>query len=396
MRIITRTVIFLSLVSLFTDIASEMLYPVMPLYLQSIGFSVFVIGILEGIAEATAGLSKGYFGRLSDLSGRRAPFIQWGYALSAVSKPMMAVFIYPAWIFLARTFDRFGKGIRTAARDAMLSDETAPEHKGKIFGFHRGADTLGAAIGPALALVYLSIYPGEYRMLFILAVIPGLLAVFTTLLIKDKRTNTKTESRKTGIFSYFKYWKLSPPSYRRLTTGLLLFALMNSSDAFLLLMMKHQGLPDQHIIGIYILYNLVYAALSYPLGHLGDTIGLKTTLVIGLGLFVLVYIGIAFLTEMIWLYGLFAVYGAYAAATEGISKALITNLCPKNETATAIGFYTSFNSIMLMLASFLGGWLWIAFSPQTMFVVSACGTMVAIFYIFIYVRTEKTEAPLEA
>ena len=149
--------------------ASEMLYPIMPIYLKSIGFSIVLIGLLEGLAEATAGLSKGYFGKLSDNTGKRAPFIQVGYALSAISKPMMALFIYPLWIFFARTIDRFGKGIRTGARDAKLSDEATTETKGKVFGFHRSMDTLGAVIGPLLALLYLWYYPEDYKTLFIIA-----------------------------------------------------------------------------------------------------------------------------------------------------------------------------------------------------------------------------------
>src|SRR4249919_1630514 len=160
MKYLTRTIWILSLISLLTDVASEMLYPIMPIYLKSIGFSVLLIGILEGIAEATAGLSKGYFGKLSDNSRKRVPFVQLGYALSALSKPMMAVFVYPAWIFLARTVDRLGKGIRTGARDALLSDEATPATKGRVFGFHRSMDTLGAVAGPALALLYLHFYPG--------------------------------------------------------------------------------------------------------------------------------------------------------------------------------------------------------------------------------------------
>ena len=163
MKNITRTVWILSFVSLFTDMASEMLYPVMPIYLKTIGFSIVLIGILEGVAEAVAGLSKGYFGKLSDNSGKRVPFVQIGYAFSAISKPMMALFIYPLWIFFARTIDRFGKGIRTGARDAILSDEATPETKGKVFGFHRSMDTLGAVLGPLLALLYLYYYPEDYK-----------------------------------------------------------------------------------------------------------------------------------------------------------------------------------------------------------------------------------------
>ncbi|MFA6923929.1 MAG: MFS transporter [Bacteroidales bacterium] len=134
-KIITRAILLVSFISLFTDIASEMLYPVMPVYLKSIGFSVFLIGILEGVAEATAGLSKGYFGNLSDSIGKRAPFVKIGYILSAISKPMLAIFTFPLWIFTARTMDRFGKGIRTSARDALLSDETTPKTKERFLAF---------------------------------------------------------------------------------------------------------------------------------------------------------------------------------------------------------------------------------------------------------------------
>ncbi len=187
MNYLTRTIWILSLVSLFTDISSEMLYPVMPLFLSSIGFSSVWIGLLEGMAEATAGLSKGYFGRLSDLTGKRAPFVQLGYLLSAFSKPLMAVFTYPIWIFGARTLDRLGKGLRTGARDAILSDECTPQNKAKVFGFHRGMDTLGAAIGPALALLFLMFYPAQYKILFLLAFIPGLTGTILTLFIKEKK-----------------------------------------------------------------------------------------------------------------------------------------------------------------------------------------------------------------
>jgi MFS family permease len=153
MKYLTRTIWVLSFISLMTDVASEMLYPVMPIYLRTIGFSIVLIGVLEGIAEATAGFSKGYFGKLSDHTGKRAPFIRLGYALSAISKPMLAIMVYPIWIFFARTIDRLGKGIRTGARDAMLSDEATPATKGRVFGFHRSMDTLGAVIGPAVALL---------------------------------------------------------------------------------------------------------------------------------------------------------------------------------------------------------------------------------------------------
>ncbi|MBL7836902.1 MAG: MFS transporter, partial [Bacteroidetes bacterium] len=159
MRAISKTVIVLSIVSFFTDVATEMLYPVMPVYLSSIGFSVIFIGVLEGVAEAIAGLSKGYFGKMSDVYGTRLPFVRVGYALSAISKPILGYFATPVWVFLARTLDRFGKGIRTGARDAILSDQATPETKGQVYGFHRTVDTMGAVAGPALALLYLHFFP---------------------------------------------------------------------------------------------------------------------------------------------------------------------------------------------------------------------------------------------
>src|SRR6478672_5554180 len=202
MKAITKTVWVLSVVSLLTDTASEMLYPIMPLYLKTIGFSIVLIVVLEGVAEAIAGLSKGYFGKLSDNTGKRVPFVQFGYALSAISKPMMAAFIYPLWIFFARTVDRFGKGIRTGARDAILSDEATVQTKGKVFGFHRSMDTFGAVLGPAFALLYLYYYPQQYKTLFYIAFIPGLLSIAASFFLKDKRKSIESKKKTTSFFSF--------------------------------------------------------------------------------------------------------------------------------------------------------------------------------------------------
>ncbi|TRZ53736.1 MFS transporter [bacterium] len=242
MKYITRTIWILSLVSLFTDAASEMLYPILPVYLKSIGFSVVLIGILEGLAEATAGLSKGYFGKLSDNSRKRAPFVQIGYALSSISKPMMAIFVYPLWIFFARAIDRLGKGIRTGARDAILSDEATPDTKGKVFGFHRSMDTVGAIIGPVFALLYLFFYPEDYKTLFLIAFIPGLASVFISFFLKDKKQPLPAKKNSTSFFSFLHYWKTSPAIYRKVVIGLLVFTLFNSSDVFLLLKAKQKQL----------------------------------------------------------------------------------------------------------------------------------------------------------
>jgi len=385
MKYITRTVWILSIVSLFTDVASEMLYPVMPIYLKSIGFSILLIGILEGLAEATAGLSKGYFGKLSDVSGKRVPFVQIGYALSAVSKPLMAFFIYPVWIFFARTVDRFGKGIRTGARDAILSDEATPETKGKIFGFHRSMDTFGAALGPTLALVYLFFFPHDYITLFYIAFIPGLCAVSASLFLKDKKKRVVKEKVNTSFFSFLKYWKVSPLIYRKVVIGLLLFTLFNSSDVFLLLKVKQAGLNDMAVIGVYIFYNLIYALFAFPIGILADKIGLRKTFIVGLSLFAIVYFGMSVSTHIYVFIGLFFLYGIYSAATEGISKAWISNISDKKDTATAIGTFSAFQSICTMIASALAGFIWFKFGAGATFVVTGIATVSVILYFLLSV-----------
>lgn len=386
MKYITRTVLILSFVSLCTDVASEMVYPVMPVYLQSIGFSIVLIGVLEGLAEATAGLSKGYFGKLSDSMGRRVPFVQVGYALSSISKPMMAISTFPSWIFIARTIDRCGKGIRTGARDAILSDEATAATKGRVFGFHRSMDTLGAVLGPSMALLYLYFYPHQYRSLFYLAFLPGVAAVFISLLLKEKSKGTATKAS-VSFFAFKHYWKDAPYLYRRLVAGVLIFTLFNSSDVFLLLKAKQSGLNDTEVIGVYIFYNLVYASFSFPLGMVADKIGLKPVFIAGLTLFAAVYFKMAFSTGVYAYATLFFMYGVYAAATEGISKAWISNITDKKDTATAIGFFTGFQSICTMLASSLAGLIWFQWGASATFMITSAITVLVIVYFMLAVPT---------
>ncbi len=381
MKYITRSIWILSIISLCTDMASEMLYPIMPLYLKSIGFSVVLIGILEGIAEAIAGLSKGYFGKLSDTKGRRVPFVQIGYAMSALSKPLTAAFISPLWIFFVRTIDRFGKGIRTGARDAILSSEATVETKGKIFGFHRSMDTLGAVIGPALALIYLYFYPNDYKTLFIIAFIPGILAVAASFYLKEKNILEVKAKKSTSFFSFLNYWKESPIAYRQVAIGLLLFNLINSSDVFLLLKAKQSGLDDTMIIAIYIFYNLIYALFALPMGILADKIGLKKIFIFGLVLFTMVYFGMSMNLNLYIFIALFFFYGIYAAATEGIAKAWISNISDNKDTATAIGTYSALNSLCVMIASSWTGFVWYQYGDSVAFLISGTVTIGVIVYL---------------
>jgi len=379
LKYLTRTIWIVSVISLLTDVASEMLYPVMPVYLQSIGFSVVLIGVLEGFAEAAAGLSKGFFGTWSDRLGRRVPFVQAGYLLSTLAKPMMAMFIHPVWIFLARTMDRFGKGIRTAPRDAILAAESSPETRARVFGFHRSMDTIGAVAGPALALLYLHYHPGEYRTLFFIAFAPALLAVGVSLLLRE-RTITASSNRGTSPFSFLGYWRIAPVGYRKLAIGLLFFALFNSSDMFLLLKAKESGMDDQAVIGAYILFNLAYVLSAFPMGVLADRIGYKNILLTGLVIFAVVYAGMATMSGP-WIIAFLILYGTYWGATEGVSRAWISGITDKQHTATALGNFAGMQSLCSLAASSITGAIWYTFGGDAAFLLTAFATVAAVIYL---------------
>jgi len=377
---ITRPIWLLSLVSLFSDITSEMIYPIMPIYLQSIGFSILWIGILEGIAEAIAGLSQGYFGKASDLAGKRMPFVRLGYALTALSKPIIGVFRDPFLILLARSADRFGKGIRTGARDAILSTETTNSHKGRVFGFHRSMNTTGAVIGLLLALGYLYYNPGNYQALFLISAIPAVISVALTFFVTDSQVHLSKPNPEISAFTFLSYWSKSSNEYKKVVIGLLAFTLFNASDFFLLLKMKQDGLDDISIISIYIFYNLVYAVTALPLGILADRIGLKAMLIIGLCAYAILYFGMALMSGGTPFFFFFFAYGIYSSATEGISKAWISNTCESQDLGTALGTFLGFQSITLMIASILTGILWSLIGASTTFLIVGSITTLLIFY----------------
>lgn len=350
----------------------------MPLYLKSIGMGAVYIGVLEGIADAIAGLSKTYFGKLSDVSGQRVPFVRYGYVLSSLSKSGIGLFVNPFWILFTRASDRLGKGVRTAARDAMLSAESTAENKGAVFGFHRSLDTLGAFFGPILALIYLKYYPGEYRNLFAYALIPAFFVVIFLFFVKENKLEKKVEVG--NIFwNSLNYWKIATPEYKRILKIILLFTLMNSSDMFLLLRAKETGLSDVQTISLYILYNFIYAISSYKIGVLSDKIGSKKIFILGLVFFVITYIGMAINSKLEIFYLLFIFYGLFSACTEGVTKAWISNLCNKFDLATALGFQSTAQSLVGMCASLLAGLVWIKFGSMAVFLFSAIGTLFVAF-----------------
>jgi MFS family permease len=386
MKALTRTIVLLSFVSLFTDVASEMLYPITPIYLESLGYSILFIGLLEGFAEAIASISKGYFGKLSDITGKRVLFVRFGYSLSAISKPLIGFIINPVWVFVMRGLDRVGKGIRTAPRDALLSQESLVADRGKVFGFHRGMDTVGAAIGPALAMIFLFFYPGKYRALFLYSIFPGIIAIVLTLLLKDKQnknTAGTVKMKRVNFFAQFSYWRNSPKEYKILVFLLLIFTLMNSSDVFLLLKMKNSGHGDFMVIGLYVFYNLVYALTSYPAGRAGDKFGFKIMLLAGMACFSLVYTAMAFTTNPYLYVFLFFIYGLYYALSEGISKAWLSKLCRQEDMGTAIGLFTGLQGICTLIASILAAIFWRYISPSAPFIISGIAAFILVVFMAV-------------
>lgn len=364
---ISKQVVILGLVSLFTDIASEMLYPVTPIFLTAVlGSSMAVVGIIEGIAEVTAGLLKGYFGNLSDKLGKRSIFVVLGYGISAIAKPLPGIFQNIPVVLTSRVSDRIGKGIRTAPRDALLASYSKG-NTGAVFGFHRAMDTLGAAIGPIVALILLSLYPDNFQLIFLVAFVPSVIAIVLTLMVKDNKITSNERAHK----NYLEFWKSSPKQYKKVLVLVTIFSLVNSSDVFLIL--KSQNISKSSSLAIfgYVFYNIIYAAASYPLGRISDRLSKQKVFSFGLMIFSGVYFGFAFLNDINFIWILFALYGIYAASTEGVSKAWISDIIPNEQRGSAIGLLTMLSSFAVMTGSFLTGILWDQFGSSVPFLISA-------------------------
>lgn len=364
---ISKQVFILGMVSLFTDIASEMLYPVTPIFLTVVlGSSMAVVGLIEGIAEVTSGLLKGYFGNLSDKLGKRSIFVVFGYGISALAKSLPGIFQNIPVVLTSRVSDRIGKGIRTAPRDALLASYSNG-NSGAVFGFHRALDTLGAAIGPVLALALLNFYPNNFQLIFLAAFVPSVIAVVFTLFVKDNDASSNEKSKK----NYLEFWKSAPNQYKQVLVLITIFSLVNSSDVFLIL--KSQNITQSSSLAIfgYVFYNIIYAIFSYPLGGLADKYGKQKVFSFGLMIFSAVYFGFAFLSDINLIWILFALYGIYAASTEGVSKAWISDLIPSEQRGSAIGLLTMLSSFSVMLGSFLTGILWDWFGSSFPFLLSA-------------------------
>jgi MFS family permease len=388
---LSRNVIVLGLVSLFQDLSSEMLYPVVPMFLAGVlGAPMTVIGLIEGFAEFTAAILKAVFGRLSDRFQRRSVFIGLGYGLSAASRPLL--FLANTWGFVltSRLLDRLGKGVRTSPRDALLAASAPPEHRGKVFGLHRAMDTVGAVIGPLLAIWLLALSDNDYRFVFLIAIIPTALAFLLTLAVREIKIVYKSSITQNGKTEY---WSLKtahlPPAYWKFLAINTLFFIGNSSDVFLILRAQEIGLSAQLAILAYVVYNLAYALLATPAGMISDRLGRRRVMQTGFLVFAIVYFGFAVVksTSLIW--PLFALYGFYAAMTEGVSKAAIADLVASAHRGSAIGVFYMITGVAALVASSLAGWLWKEFGAAMALGFSAGTAMSAALAMGLW-RNEKS------
>ncbi len=392
-RGLTPNVIRMGLVSFFADISSEMLYPLIPLFLiLVVGASPQVLGVIEGAAEATASLLKSVAGRWSDASGRRKPFVLAGYSLSAVAKPLIAVASVGLWpvVLVARVLDRLGKGLRSSPRDALLADSVSAEARGRAFGWHRAMDTTGAVLGPLIALPFVLAAAQDaarLRWVFLIAFIPGILGALLVLAVREKRAAPKEVTAPRAHLSEL------TPDFRAYLVAWGVFALANSSDTFLLLRARnvfdarHAGNAVALTLLAYVLYNIVYAAASPYLGHLSDRLGRQGVLIGGLLVFAAVYAGFA-LNGPSWLiWALFAVYGLYTAATDGVGKALAVDLAPAESRAGALGLLGTVSGLAALVASIAAGFLWSTLGPAAAFLYGSAG---AVLGAVLLLRVGKT------
>lgn len=384
-------VIITGITSFLTDVSSEMFYPLISFYLLALGAGPAILGIVEGLAESIASLLKVYSGYISDKIRKRKPITILGYSLSAIGK----LFLYFAnsWIgvFIGRISDRFGKGIRTAPRDALIA-ESVSENRGRAFGLHRTMDTLGAFVGVLLSILIikslnlpevssnLSNYVPTFKTIILISLIPAILGVLVLFLVKETTSKRALSEKERIKFQ----WRLLDRKLKGFLIISLIFTLGNSSNQFLFLRSKNLGASLLDVLFLYLLYNLVYTIFSYPAGFLSDKIGRKRIIILGYTFYGLVYFGFGIASKFSQLWLLFTLYGLYTAFTEGVEKALISDLSPTHLRATVIGLHATLVGIGLFPASFIAGLLWSTLGPQAPFIfggIMGIGAAVGLMFI---------------
>ncbi|MBA4181194.1 MAG: MFS transporter [Anaerolinea sp.] len=392
LRGISRPVWLLSLVSLLADLSGEMVYPLIPLFLTgTLGAPAAAVGVVEGVAEGTANVTRLVSGRWADRAGVRKPFVVAGYALGALGKLLVGLSVVWPFALVGRSVDRFGKGIRGAPRDAMLADFATSEDRGRVFGFHRAMDTLGAVAGPLVGLAFLQ-SGAALRIVILLAVIPGILSVLAMRLVPESRLAVKHTAAAAPGHSPAHL----PTAFYLLLGATTVFMIGNSSDAFLILRSKDLGLTTTLVVLAYVAYNAVYALLSLPAGIVSDRIPRVWVLLAGYLLFAGVYLGFAATDSSALVWPLFLVYGGYIALTDGVSKALVADLVPAASRSSANGLFQGFSGLAVLVASVTAGLLWDNVSERAPFYLGAGCASLAAVAILVLLWTGTFNAPREA
>ena len=388
---LTRNTYLLALSSLFADISTEMLYPVLPIFLtQTLGASGSLIGLIEGVASATQNIVQGISGSISDKLRKRKSIALVGYVLAATGKPLMGVATIWQGVLLGRMVDRFGTGIRSAPRDALIASSVDEADRGKAFGLESAGDNTGAFLGPLLSVFLLAVLRINIRLIFYIAVIPGLLAFLMTALVRESAPPTPPKT--SANISPRQY----PAVYWRYLGAIGIFGIGNSSNAFLIMQIKSIGASLTTTILIYAAFNLIAALISYPAGHLADWLGRRNVLLIAFSIFFITYLGFA-LTRNIVLVGLlFMGYGIYQGIFRGVGKALASSFVPDQVRASGIGWYNACVGVFTLLASLLAGWLWDKVGHAAVFAVGATSALLGSIALALLVPSDRRPRSIEA
>ncbi len=383
---LTRNLVVLSLVSLTQDAASELMYPLLPLFLTGVlAAPAIALGVVEGLAEVAAGLSKYWAGRTSDRVGRKT-FITTGYGLAGIGKMIVASSVIWPTVVFGRVVDRIGKGIRSAPRDALITTSLEPEHYGRGLGFHRSADTAGAVIGPFLALIGLAALNNDVRAVMWWAVIPAFLSMGLTFLVHEKRTEVTTQS---VIIEKLPL----PRSFWSAALPFIAVSLTNLPDTMLLLRLSQIGMSMTHVVLAYIAFNLVYTLSAYPAGAISDRLPRTMVYSIGLLAFSITYITLGQIDHPSkWVYTAVAIYGFFPALTDGIGKAAIADATTKSSHGRAQGVFQSLTGFAILGAGLWAGVLWNYGSGHGAFPMTTAGTIAGAAAIAMFIRTARTRS----